>query len=194
MSPTAERTEPRILVVDLETSGLNPEAHSILQFGAEWLMGGHGEFSFECRMWNGAGIDPRALEINGCSISRCNDERLPGEATAIREFVQWVGEDPVIIAGLNPSIDVRFLNAACIRANAPRRFTHRVLDLHTLTVSYALAKGELLPSRGLYTDEVYAMLDLPPEPMPHVGIIGARKQAEALRMLLGIPTLTEAVS
>lgn len=192
-----EAAEPKIIVVDLETTTLDANKGSILQFGAVWLSGGEGEFEMDCRMWDGAVIDPKSLEINGLSQERCCNPALPTEGEVIAEFLRWLGPQPVMLAGINPSFDRAFLHAAMRRAAGGRNvhktelFPHRQLDLHSLTVSYAIAKGEPVPSRGFYTDEIYAVLDLDPEPKPHVAIVGARKEAEALRILLNLPEATE---
>lgn len=188
-----ERAEPRILVVDLETAGLDARKHSILQIGAVWLTGGEGEFSMDCRRAEGTLIDTRALEVNGITPERADDPALPDEGTAVQRFLAWLGPLPCLLAGLNPSFDRAFLQEAQYRKTFPaqtvRRFPHRVLDLHSLAVTYALAKGDPVPSRGYYTDEIYAVLDLPPEPRPHQALTGARREAEALRILMGLPEL-----
>lgn len=195
----SQRTDPRILVVDLETTGLNAERHSIVQVGAVWISGAEGEFSMDCRMHDAAAWTEEAAAVNGLSEARCTDPKLPTESEAIAELLRWIHESagmagdpsPVMLAGLNPSFDRAFIHACLKRSGAAnqRPFPHRVLDLHTLAVCYAIARGEPVPSRGYYTDEIYALLDLPPEPRPHCAIVGARREAEAMRMLLGIPEI-----
>lgn len=183
---------PRILVVDLETTGLDAKVCSILQIGAVWLSGEVGEFSLGCHEWPGAKVEDRAMEINGLRHHLGNTE-LSSEAEAVAALLDWTGPEECMLAGLNPSFDRAFLQEAQYRGkfNVVRRFPHRVIDLHTLTVSYAIARGDLLPNRGLYTDEIYAVLDMPPEPKPHVALTGVRMEAEALRMLMSLPELTE---
>lgn len=198
-----ERTEPRILVVDLETTGLNARVHSIHQIGAVWLTGGVGEFSMDCRIWPGAAIDPEALSISGRTLEQITDPSLPLEGDAVKALLDWAdvecgpgGKLLMLLAGLNPSFDRAFLHEAQLRPSSPkvmaRRFPHRVLDLHSLAISYAIGRGEPVPSRGYSTDEIYSVLDMQPEPRPHVAIVGARMEAEALRVLLGLPELAEA--
>lgn len=194
-------TPVRILVLDLETSGLNANACSILQIGAVWLLGGPDyedcqEYSGDCRAFIGAVIEPKALEVNGMSEARVHNPILPTEAEALADFFTWlnlcVGDGPIIMAGLNPSFDRAFINAASFRAGLGRtRFPHRSIDLHTLAVAHALAAGKPIPAKGFYTDEIYELLALPPEPRPHVAIAGARAEAEALRVLLGLPSLLD---
>lgn len=188
------RTEPRILVVDLETSSLDARRGSILEIGAVWLLGGEGEFHMQCQTWGPeAELDPESLRVNGCSPERCANPVLPTEGEALDEFRLWVGPEPVMLAGLNPAHDRAFLHEA-LRRRAGRFIKwlpHRHLDLHTLVVSYAIAQGLPVPSRGYYTDEIYATLDLEPEPRPHSAIVGALREAEAFRMLLSIPEIME---
>lgn len=192
---SSERTEPFILVVDLETTGTDANKNSILQFGAVWISGSEGEIELDCRIWDGAEIVARALEVNGCSDARCRNPSLMTESEALQQFFTWIfmhtgaSDQPFILAGLNPSFDRSFLLKAWIRAGLSIRafpIPHRTIDLHSLTVSYALATDCIIPSRGLYTDEIYAVLDMPPEPKPHTAITGARMEADALHKLLAL--------
>jgi DNA polymerase III epsilon subunit-like protein len=180
----------KMLVVDLETTGLEARLHGIVQIGAVWLTGGQGEFFLECRAWPGAQIDPGAFKVNGLSPERCEDASLMSEAEAVTKFLQWIGPQPVLLAGLNPSFDRAFLHAAMRRAatgdklSKSQLFPHRTLDLHSLAVRYALQRQEPVPSRGFYTNEIYALLGMAPEPEPHVALVGAQMEAEAIRRLL----------
>lgn len=194
-----EPTTPHILVVDLETTSLNEHRGSILQIGAEWLLGAPEanelqEFSADCHARVDAEIEDKALEVNGCSLDRVFDTRLPLEGGAIQALVRFVEEcvgigSPVILAGLNPSFDLRWLRAAYRRAGfSTFPFQHRTLDLHSLALDFAIKNGRDIPERGFYTDEIYNLIGLPPEPRPHVAIQGARAEAAALRLLLGLET------
>jgi DNA polymerase III epsilon subunit-like protein len=180
--------DTRILVVDLETTGLDPVRHSIVEIGAVWLSGRVGSFEQRCRVWDGAALDAGALRVNGLDAAACGDKSLPPEAEALVDFLLWSkasADYPVMLAGLNPNFDLGFLRAAASRAgiSCDRAFRHRVLDLHSLAVGYALRAGLPVPSRGLYTDEIYALLDLEAEPKPHRALTGARKEAEAFGRL-----------
>lgn len=190
---SSERSDPFILVVDLETTGTDARRHSIIQFGAVWLSGAEGEIEIDCRAFDGAELHPKALEVNGASEARCLNPMLMTESEAVEQFFAWIkmstGDDdqPFILAGLNPSMDRAFLMQAWLRAKLPiRRFPipHRTIDLHTLAITLALGTDSIVPSRGLYTDEMYAVLDLPPEPKPHTALTGARREADALHRLM----------
>lgn len=185
----------KILVVDLETTCLNEHLGSILQIGATWLIGGPAdhnlqEFSADCHARADALVEDEALEVNGCSRQRVFDATLLSEGSVIQAFVRFVEScvgigSPVILAGLNPGFDLRWLRAAYKRASfSTFPFRHRTLDLHSLAIDYAIKQGRQIPAQGFYTDEIYQLIGLPPEPRPHVAIQGARAEAEALRSLL----------
>jgi DNA polymerase III epsilon subunit-like protein len=199
-------SQPRVLVVDLETTALDERRGSILQIGACWLMSEPEdpelqEFEIDCRAYDGAEIDVEALEVNGCSEARVWNPSLPTESEAIELFLAWLWKccgvgSTIILAGLNPSFDLRWLNAARKRAGEAGKspFPHRTIDLHTLAISYAIAAEKEIPAKGFVTDDIYRLLDLPPEPRPHVAIQGARAESEALRILLGLPNMFDTYS
>jgi hypothetical protein len=192
----AERAGVRILVVDIETSSLNAEKGSILEIGAAWLLGDEkvDHFHRRCRVWDGAEWDPESEAKHGITLAEASDPSLPTEAQAVNEFVAWIGKLPVLLAGLNPSHDRAFTHAARRRAGQSTKvFPHRVVDLHSMAVEYALAKGVAVPDKGFYTDEIYELLGMPAEPKPHRATNGVMWELEALRMLMGIPGITEPV-
>jgi DNA polymerase III epsilon subunit-like protein len=189
---------PPILVVDVETTGLDTKRCGLVEIGAVWLTGQreNEEFDRKCRPWEGAVIEPGALEVNGCDWVL--DPTVAPESVAIDAFLDWVGEGPVLMAGMNPRFDLEFLRAAFNRSWAEARmksvkpefpFPHRTIDLHTLAVTYAIANEASFTGKGLNTDHIMELLGLPVEPRPHRAIQGARCAAEALRILFGIPSL-----
>lgn len=191
---SAFSSEPHILVVDLETTSLDAKRGSILQIGAVWLSGAEGEIELNCRAWDGAELQAKALECNGCSEARCLNPALMKEGEALAQFFKWIratggleSDVAFMLAGLNPFFDRGFLLQAWVRAGLRKAdfpIRHRLFDLHSLAVEYALKTGEPVPSRGFYTDEIYALLDMPEEPKPHTALTGARMEADAIHKLL----------
>jgi DNA polymerase III epsilon subunit-like protein len=182
---------PPILVVDVETSGLDPHLNGLVEIGALWITGPRvgEEFDLACRPRPGAVIDGKAIEVNGCNW--LGNTGVLTEGQAITEFCSWVGEGKVLLAGMNPYCDLSFLRAAHRQLPYPRctfPFSHRTLDMHTLAIAYAAARGEQIPATGYHTDAILELLGLPPEPRPHRAICGARCEAEAFRILLGYPS------
>jgi DNA polymerase III epsilon subunit-like protein len=192
---------PPILVVDVETTGLDLKAAGLVEIGAVWLTGPreNEEFEIKCRPWQGAIIEQRALEVNGCDW--LNDPTVAPECAAMHSFLEWVGFGPVLLAGHNPRYDWEMLKASRDRLYSPALgvivageppefpFPHRTIDVHSLAVCYAIAAGEEVTGKGIYMDRILSMLGLPEEPKPHRAIRGARAEAEALRVLFGMPNI-----
>lgn len=185
---------PPILVVDAETTGEDPERHSIVELAARWLTRHEGCFEMECRMWEGAAYDPAAGAVNGRSEARCSDPILPDEGHLIREFTNFLGvgigdflDGDFLLAGLNPKFDLDFIRAAARRAGSRLpRIPHRTIDLHTLAVAAALRNGDSVPARGFYTDAIYELLAMEPEPRPHTAMNGVIWESQALELLLDL--------
>ena len=54
-----------MIVVDVETSGLDDEKNSLLSIGAVDFYNPKNQFYGECRVREGAEVNPEALEVNG---------------------------------------------------------------------------------------------------------------------------------
>lgn len=174
-----------LIVIDVETTGLDPARHGIVEIGAVRMADG-AEFHRSCHVSPIVEVDPDALRVNGCTPERCRDRNLPSEMQAVRDLIGWVGPGPAILAGMNPRYDLEMLRAVAARGvDARLPFSHRTLDMHTLAVRFAIGAGRAVPPSGFKTDAIYELLGLPPEPRPHLALTGARMEAEALILLLG---------
>lgn len=172
-----------VVVVDVETTGLNPDRCAILEIGAVALVSGE-EWSADCRAWQHCLVEDKALEVNGCTRERVFDASLPLACEVMPAFVDWMrARGLVMLAGMNPGFDANFLGVA-LGHKGP--WVHRHIDMHSLAVMWSLRHGLSVPERGFYTNTIYTMLGLPPEPEPHHALTGARREAEALRVMLGM--------
>jgi DNA polymerase III epsilon subunit-like protein len=168
-------------VIDLETTGLDPQRHSIISIGAVWPGVKSNDFYVECAPWKGAAIDPAALEVNGEREKELL-ARPVSEQQAVVAFLGWLN-GPVAVAGMNPaSMDCVMLKAAIARLGG--WICHRSLDLHSLAVAYAFRRGLPVPPRGFATDQIYQLIGMEPEARPHHALVGALMEAEAFALLL----------
>lgn len=188
-----------MLVVDVETTGTNPEKHSILAIGALEFENPTNQFYDECHAWDGAHIEEAALEINGFSMEEIHDRSRKSEAEIVTAFVAWaVAQRSWNFIGQNPSFDLAFIQSACHRAHIDYPFPHRSLDTHTLAYMHMVHRGITPPFRAdkhrsdLNLDAVLRYVGIPEEPRPHNALTGALCHAEiASRLLHGRNLLPE---
>lgn len=180
-----------MLIVDVETSGLNSDKCSILSIGALDLENPTKRFYGECGVWDGAHISDEALEINGFTEEQARDSSKKSEAELITEFLEWSQHlSNRTITGQNPSFDRDFLQSAAQRAKLSWDLAHRTIDTHTLAYMHIMksGKGEPLDTQhrrsNLDLDAILNYCGIPDEPMPHNALTGALSHGEVTSRLL----------
>lgn len=187
-----------ILLLDLETGGLDSAKSPILEIGAVWL-DTDAEF-FRCtRSTRRTLIEPDALRVNGLSPETNADTSRLLDIAAVCELVGWVksrsGDAPrsVKLCGWNVHFDIRFLTDALTRAGIPigtTPFSHQVLDLHSAVLMDQLRTTQAPPDtygsstllRG--SDHAATILGIPAESKPHNALNGANwAKTAALKLI-----------
>lgn len=175
-----------MIVLDVEASGTNPDQHSILSIGALDLANPSNQFYDECRMWEGAKIEPEATEINGFSEEDARDASKKTEAELVAAFFAWAEgiEGDHTLAAQNVSFDHAFLAAAAKRAHIAFPFAKRTLDVHTLVWLHMTLQGKTPPLErehsALSMSAALQYCGLPEEEKPHNGLTGALCHAEVI--------------
>lgn len=180
-----------LVIIDLETTGLHPARSGIVQIGAVDLRAeSRREFSTDLRVFAEARIEAEALAVNGLTLDQCRDPQRPSEDDALLALLEWLGPADFVLAGMNPRFDRDFLVCAARRSSSrlDRTIwipaTHRTVDLHSLSMHYALRIGHPIPDRGFHTNACLELAGLAPEPEPHVAVVGARLIAQAISFFL----------
>jgi DNA polymerase III epsilon subunit-like protein len=120
----------KLVMLDVETSGLDPEKHSILRISAKRVDSG------ECLdIWvkpePGSFGDKRALAINGVDVDRLKKEGTPLKE-ALRDLQKFLsGSGPHILSGCNVSFDVDFVEHGCKKYGIRAPFGGKRIDLQT---------------------------------------------------------------
>jgi DNA polymerase III epsilon subunit-like protein len=177
-----------MIVVDVETSGTEPEVHSLLSIGAINFNDPKDQFYEECRMFDGAHSDPEGLKINGFTEEQIRDPKKQSEAELITRFLAWIeSKEEYTIGGQNSHVDLSFLKAAAHRTHANFILAKRVIDLHSIVYFHMLSRGLPLPKlhkhSGINSAFITKYVGIPEERKPHIGINGATWEAEALHRL-----------
>ena len=189
-----------MIVVDVETSGVNPQKNSIVSVGVVDFNNPTRQMYLECRIWDGAHIEEEALAVNGFTEGELHDPAKQTEADLVHAFIEFaLRADERTFAGQNVSFDRDFLRAAAERAghtNWP--FAHRTIDTHTLCYMHMVKRGVVPPTdslkkhSSLNLDAVLNYCGIPDEPEPHNALTGAKSHAEVIsRLLYGKKLLPE---
>jgi DNA polymerase III epsilon subunit-like protein len=186
-----------MVVLDIETTGLNPFKNSIVEIGALDFNNPSNQFYQKCRVFEGAEIDPVALKINGYDDSQLLDFTRKSLEELIISFIDWINKiDDRTIEGHNVDFDINFLKETIKRYNIDFNFGFRKVDQHSLIYAHHLKfKKKLSLKKNLSNlggDKIMEYVGLPTEPKPHTGINGAKFEAEAIsRLIFGKRLLEE---
>jgi DNA polymerase III epsilon subunit-like protein len=188
-----------MLIVDVEASGTEADLHSIVSVGAFELESPERRFYEECRVFDGANIDPDALLVNGFTEAEITNPAKQAEAELVTKFLEWsqhIGDRT--LAGQNVSFDRDMLRAAAGRAGLAWDLAHRTIDTHTLCFMHMVKNGGTPPidpqhrRSALNLDTVLEYCGIPEEPKPHNAMTGALCHGEVIsRLLYGKKLLPE---
>jgi len=178
-----------MIIVDVETTGIDPEKHSIVSIGALDFLNPENQFYQECRIWDEAEIMKEALKINGFSEEEIKDPKKKTLEETIKNFIEWtMGIKEKVLAGENPSFDKDFLKNSAQRFGIDWMPSYRTIDLHSLCYTHYLRRGLKPPMKDgrtdLNADKIFEYTGLPKEPKPHNALTGAKMEAEALSRLI----------
>ncbi len=178
-----------MVVLDIETSGLDVEENGILSIGAI-DMGSKSFFYEECRVREGEKIDPGALEVNGFTLDECRDKSKQSTRDLIQHFESWLDSRQIkMIGGLHvAAFDVPFLNRKATQVGLRFRLHKRSIDLHSIAYAKMQELGKVVPMTDgwsvMDTDFIHPFCGLPKEPRPHNGLNGAKWEAESFSRLM----------
>jgi DNA polymerase III epsilon subunit-like protein len=178
-----------MIVLDIETTGLDTGRHSIIEVGAIDFDCPENYFNERCSIWDGAEVDPRALEINGLTLNEIQDKSIFTQKELLSRFMIWIDQiEDKTIAGQNVDYDINFINESSARCGLNFNLGKRKVDQHSIVYADFLKRNIRPPlkdgSSDLNTDLIMNYVGLPSEPKPHRAINGARFEAEALSRLL----------
>lgn len=179
------------VVIDLETTGLDPETCGILEIGAVDASGRR--FYSRVAMGRGRRVDWPALECNGIDALDLG-EGIPVQHALCNLFM-WLGAAGKsgytgrwIMGGKNPQFDYSFLKAywptGDIGVPLSEVISRRCVDLHSLAYGMALRSGWDITGDDFSLDDLYAAVGLDPEPKPHNALRGAVHEMEGFHRVL----------
>lgn len=166
-----------ILVIDVETTGLNPSRHACIEVGAVLLnteLVPIGEFTSMVAPWAGAEIVERALAVSGISRDAFLNARRFSEVIEDFDITFCKKGEMPIIAGWNVWFDVSFIRNLYERANLAWPFGHRFVDVQSVSAFFS----KIHPS-----SQEKAIRDLLGETQCHRALADAKHTARILRWM-----------
>jgi DNA polymerase III epsilon subunit-like protein len=163
-----------MIIVDIETTGLDSRIHQMLSIGAVDSKTGE-TFYGECRVYKKDILDPRALAVNGFTEAEARDPKKMTPKQLYDSFLAWCKPRSNTLVTCNISFDQSFLRKVNYEAGYP--FDHfpfrRCLDLYTMAY---IKLGEPMSLKKMCTK-----LGIEPEPEVHNALTGAQKAHECLK-------------
>lgn len=178
-----------MIVIDVETTGVDEVKHSILSVGAVDFEHPEKQFYEECRAYSGAHIDDEGLAINGFTREQVMDSNKQTDEELIRHFMAWALQaEEYTFAGQNPSFDRDFLQRTANRYHLEWPFAFRTIDQHSVCFTHMIKRGVTPPvihnHSDLNSDKIMQYVGIPAEIHPHNALNGAKIATEALSRLL----------
>lgn len=182
------KMEDRLLFIDTETGGLNPDKHSLLSLALVVWEDMEIIDSQELLLNDGIlSVTEEALSINRIDIEKHKQIAI-SPARAIEEMFLFInkyfpGKGKITLAGHNVHFDVSFLKIFFSQHNEDfsKYFSHRIID--TSSILYYLYLAGHLKHRAISSDEAFDYFDIQVEGR-HTALGDARATAKLFTKLL----------
>lgn len=179
-----------VVVVDTETTGIDPFRCGLLQVGAVKLTDENVSFQANCRVAEGKIVSIYALYVNGTNLHNLNTAGLPTPSSqvVVTRFLMWCKKNNLShMAGFNVGkFDWHFLREGLAQLGSDDFrvdlssfdlfFSHRLLEINSVAFGVL---GKMLSSA-----ELPKVLGVKPEPEPHDALEGAKLGARVLNKLI----------
>lgn len=178
-----------MIVIDIETTGIDPEKNAFVSIGAVEFVNPQNTFYGECRIGEGVEVDPGALAVNGFSEKELRDPDKESPEELLTRFRDWMNDlSSKVLVGHNIWFDKTFLDFSFRRFGIEAPYKHRTLDLHTFAFMHFVREGREAPmSDGhskLDSDHIFRYAGLGIERGKHNALEDAKLTAEAVSRLL----------
>ena len=182
-----------MIVVDLETSGLNFNKCGIWQIGAIELENPENIFLEEARIDDEDGVidegEEKVLEIIGKTEEQLRDKNKQSQKKLLENFFKWIAS--VEIKNLvcqNPGFDRAFMEIKAKKYGLEIPFPHRSFDLHSVAqAKHVEIKGEFLikdNKSDFGLSNILKFVGMKDERGAHNGLEDAKLEAECFSRLL----------
>jgi DNA polymerase III subunit epsilon len=182
--------QDRLLFIDTETGGLDPDKHSLLSVGMVVWEDRQIIDSTEILLNDGIlSVTAEALAINKIDIEKHKQSAL-SPSRAMDEILSFIGkhfpgQGKITLAGHNVHFDAAFLKSFFSASNKDfsQFFSHRIID--TSSILYYLYLAGRIKQRAISSDEAFALFDIKVEGR-HTALGDAIATAKLFTKLLSV--------
>ena len=149
------------VVIDVETAGFNAHTDALLELAAisvhyndQGLLVPEHEWHYHIKPFEGANLDPKALEFNGIvpdhpfRLALTETDALKDMFAKVEEALDETKCQRAILVGHNAAFDLSFLQAAVARTGIKKSPFHAFSCLDTASLS-AVAFGQTVLAKAL---------------------------------------------
>lgn len=176
------------IVIDTETTGLDPIRHALLSVGAVALdpetLETISEFSGYCYPREGSEWTAEAERVNG--ISRESLEYEDSEEALMVGLLAWIGKNRIVAVGWNVAFDLGFLCGGLERMGRHRECPLCREPVDARDMWHAAYDRGALTTRPKRLDDALALIERPRSGSAHNAIEDARLTADVWRFLMGV--------
>ncbi len=179
-----------MIIVDIETTGLDVSTHGLLSIGAIDMRAPSRRFYQEARMHEDDAYDPESTKVNGFDLAAARDQSKQSRSSLLRNFADWFDSRQVkVVGGLHiQAFDVPFLNHKAEQSRVSLKLKKRTIDLHTLAYANMSKRKKIVPLTDgwsvMDTDVIFPYCGLPKQSPPHHALKDAMWEAEAMYRLM----------
>jgi DNA polymerase III epsilon subunit-like protein len=179
------RLHRKVLVIDVEATGLDPVKNACIEVGAVLLdetLEPIDDYSSLIAPWEGAEFNKESMAVHNISMKELKEAR--DFHVVIGEFHKRFCSDSTMpmLAGWNVWFDVAFMRALYDRTEIKWPFSHRFLDVQAIVLFFSRLHGPSLEKT------VRSLLG---EKQTHRAIDDARQTGKVLQNLAGKYLFTE---
>ncbi len=178
-----------LLLIDIESTGLNPCTHDLIQLAGILLdkktLKEKASFNRYLQPTNWRNWDPVSMQVNGIARAVLKKEALPIRQ-ALKEF-SMLHKSPVLLAHwAGDFVDGPFLKKAYNYIHEPYPFDHHSFNIWPLACSFLSSQGKFPNKKypmGFAFEDLVKLLHIPLLPR-HDALNDCRNEAEVLRVLM----------
>lgn len=180
-----------MIIIDIETSGIDPDKHGVLSVGAIEFENPDNQFYTESYLSPDLDYEEETAAVHGFNLEQVRDETRESPYILIKSLVDWMQKiSDRTPAGVHiASFDLQFLQRLAHREKINWPLGKRSVDLHTLVYGHVQRNQPDLyqpinQRSNINSNFIQRYCGITEVPFPHNALTDAKWEAECFSRLL----------